>query len=126
APVAGSGCWPTWMARVSNCIPAIVRLAACPSPKRTRRRRARAPARAACARAASPHARLEVERLDAQRPLAPVGLQVGSADDPVAPQEGQHVVAVHALVLALVHLDQVPEAEDARDERPVPEQVLER
>ena len=40
--------------------------------------------------------------------------------------ERQHVVAVPALVLLLVDLDQVVEAEHAAGERPVPEEVVER
>ena len=46
-------------------------------------------------------------------PCGPVGLQVGAPDEPVAEQQGQDVVAVHALVLALVDLDHVVEAEQA-------------
>ncbi len=39
---------------------------------------------------------------------------------------GKDVVAVRALVLALVHLDHVPEAEEALEQRPVPDEVVER
>src|SRR5512146_2285790 len=74
---------------------------------------------------ASPHARLRREPPDPQDALAAVGLQVGPADEAVADEERQHVVAVHALVLAFVDLDQVVEAEEAADERTVPHQVVE-
>ena len=46
-------------------------------------------------------------------PLGALVLQVGAADEPVAPQQRQHVVAVDPLGLALVDLDHVAEAEDA-------------
>ena len=67
-----------------------------------------------------------MERLHAQHALGAVVLQVGAADEPVAPEQRQDVVAVDALVLALVDLDHVPEAEDALEERPVPDEVVER
>ena len=72
------------------------------------------------------HLRLEVERAHAQDALAAVGLQVGAPDEPVAVEEGQHVVAVFPLGAALVDLDHVAEAEDPLDEGPVPEHVVER
>jgi hypothetical protein len=53
-------------------------------------------------------------------------LQVGAADEPIAAQEREHVIAVDALVLALVDLDHVAKAEDALEVAPVPQQVVER
>ncbi len=87
-----------------------------PSQPHARRARARGRAR----RRARPSARtpvLAVERVHAQRALGAVGLEVGAADDAVAPEERQHVVAVPALGLRLVDLDQVVEAEHAARER---------
>src|SRR5262249_28950820 len=55
-----------------------------------------------------------------------VGLQVGAADETVAEEEGQHVVAEDPLRLAFVHLDQVVEAEEAAKEGAVPDEVVER
>ena len=100
-------------------------------------RRARPPAGRASRRAASRRARAGrracggppgsgVKRLDLQHAAGAVGLQVGAADEPVAEEQRQDVVAVDALVLALVHLDQVVEAEQPPEERPVPHQVVER
>jgi hypothetical protein len=48
-------------------------------------------------RSRAAHAWLQVERLDDERSLAPLGLQIRAPDDPVAPEEGQDVVAVAAL-----------------------------
>ena len=72
------------------------------------------------------HARLGCEAADAQHALRAVGLQVGAAEEAVACEERQHVVAVNALVLALVDLDHVLEAEEPLEQRPVPDQVVER
>ena len=66
------------------------------------------------------------EAADAQDALGTVGLQIGAPDEAVAGEQRQDVVAVHALVLALVHLDHVPEAEHALEQRPVPDEVVER
>ena len=90
--------------------------------------RAREPRRGALERLveAAAHARLGREALDLQHAARAVRLQVGAADDAVADEQRQHVVAEHALVLALVDLDQVVEAEQAAQERPVPHQVVER
>ena len=71
-------------------------------------------------------ARLGREALDLEHAAGPVGLQVGAADEAVADEQRQHVVAVDPLVLALVDLDQVVEAEEPPQERPVPHQVVER
>ena len=60
-----------------------------------------------------------------QHALGAVGLEVGAADEPVAGEQRQHVVAVRALVLALVDLDHVAEAEEPLEEWAVPEQVVE-
>src|SRR4051812_35218470 len=68
---------------------------------------------------------LPVQGEQAQRPGRTVGLQVGSGDQAVAEQEGQHVVAVAPLVRALVDLDQVAEPEHPLGEWAVPEQVVE-
>ena len=59
-------------------------------------------------------------------PLGSVVLEVGAADEPVFPEQREHVVAVDPLGLALVDLDHVAEAEDALEERPVPDEVVER
>src|SRR5262249_43964272 len=74
----------------------------------------------------SPHAGLGREPLDPEHAVVAVGLHVGAPDEAVAEQEGQHVVAVHALVLALVDLDHVVEAEQAPEERAGPGEVVER
>jgi hypothetical protein len=58
-------------------------------------------------------------------PFLPLRLQVGAADDPVAAEEGEHVVAVLPLRSRLVDLDQMVEAEDPSREGAVPEQVVE-
>jgi hypothetical protein len=60
-----------------------------------------------------------------QHALCAVGLEIGAADDPVAREQRQHVVAVHPLVLALVDLDRVVEAEEPLQQRAIPEQVVE-
>ena len=52
-----------------------------------------------------------MEAPHAQHAFRPVGLEVGTPDDPVAGEQRQDVVAVRALVLALVDLDHVAEAE---------------
>ena len=101
---------------------------------RQRRTRSSPTARASLASARSnarverrrgPNAVLSVEGLDDELAAAALRLQVGPAGDPVAPEEREDVVAVPALVLALVDLDQVVEAEDPARERSVPEQVVE-
>src|SRR5579872_1807756 len=56
---------------------------------------------------------LGCEGADAEHALGAVGLHVGAAEEAVARQQGQHVVAVDAFGLALVHLDHVPEPEQA-------------
>ena len=76
-------------------------------------------------RCRGPHAVLAVEGLDDELAARAFRLQVGAADDPVAPEERQHVVPVPALRRRLVDLDEVVEAEDAACEGPIPEQVLE-
>src|SRR2546421_1628331 len=72
------------------------------------------------------NARLQMERIHRQRSLRTVRLEVRSADDPVAPEEGKDVVPVAALGSSLVDLDDMVEAEDAKHEAAVPEQVVER
>src|SRR6266404_381715 len=69
---------------------------------------------------------LRMEGLDAQNALGAVVLQVGAPDEPVAAEEGEHVVAVDALVPALVDLDHVPEAEDPLEIGAVPDEIVER
>lgn len=66
-----------------------------------------------------------MKRLDDER-AAPLGLQIGAPDDPIAPDEGEHLVAVATLRCKLVHLDHVIEAEHARREPVAPKQVVER
>src|SRR5579884_1801453 len=132
APVAGSGSWPSWIARVSKSIRAMLTPRSCSSVASANdglcadhagepRERS-----LGCIVEVAAHAGLAVERLHAKRALRPVVLQVGAADEPVAQQQRQDVVAVHALVLALVDLDHVPKAEDALEKRAVPEEVVER
>ncbi len=70
--------------------------------------------------------RLGGEAADPQHALGAVGLQVGPAEEAVAGEQRQDVVAVHPLVLALVDLDHVPEAEQPLEQRPVPDEVVER
>src|SRR5215212_6767123 len=65
---------------------------------------------------AAPHARLRCELPDPEDALAAVRLQVGAADETVADEQREHVVAVHPLGLALVDLDHVNEAEQPREE----------
>ena len=77
-------------------------------------------------RARAAHSRLEVERLDASTLSLRSVFRSARPTSRSPPEERQDVVAVDALVLALVDLDQVAEAEHALDERPVPEQVVER
>src|SRR4029453_9638649 len=77
-------------------------------------------------RSRAAHAWLQVERLDDERSLAPPGLQIRAPDDPVAPEEGQDVVAVAALRRRLVQLDHMLEAEYAPYRPVFPEQVVER
>ena len=67
-----------------------------------------------------------VKRLICRTPARAIGLQVGAADEAVADEQRQDVVAVDPLGLALVDLDQVVEAEEAPQERAVPHQVVER
>ena len=89
-----------------------------------------------CARAAPPPRRASsrccralrgsgVNRRDPQHTLGPIGLQVGAAEEPVTREQREDVVPVGALVLALVDLDHVPEAEEALEQRPVPHEVVE-
>ncbi len=91
----------------------------------TRRSRSSALLERRVERSRSPHAVLAVEGLDDELAARAFRLQVGAADDPVAPEERQHVVPVPALRRRLVDLDEVVEAEDAACEGPIPEQVLE-
>ena len=69
---------------------------------------------------------LAVEGADDEAPFLPLRLQIGAADDPVAAQEREHVIAVLPLRRRLVDLDQVVEAEDPPREGAIPEQVVER
>ena len=59
-------------------------------------------------------------------PACAVGLEVDPRDEPVAEQERQHVVAVHALGRRHVDLDPVAEAEQPLDARALPDQRVER
>ncbi len=67
-----------------------------------------------------------VKRLICSDAARAVGLEVGPAGEAVADEQRQHVVAVRALGLLLVDLDQVVEAERTAEKRPVPHQVVER
>src|SRR5262249_13727340 len=69
---------------------------------------------------AAADARLRGEALDLQDAARAIRLQVGASDEAVADEQRQDVVAVRALVLALVDLDQVVEAEEPTKERAVP------
>ena len=86
----------------------------------------RSAARSSFASTFAADARLGGEPPDAQHAFGAVGLQVGAAEEPVAGEQRQDVVAEDALVLALVDLDQVLEAEQPLEQRPVPDEVVER
>src|SRR5579862_2916762 len=66
------------------------------------------------------------ELADPQDALRPVGLDVGAAEEPVAGEQREDVVAIDPLVLALVDLDQMLEPEQPHQQGPVPDQVVER
>src|SRR6266581_2000475 len=123
APVAGSGSWPSWIARVSKSMRVILRtrdLFGSQHPGELGER---------CIEGVVERpadAWLGMERLDLERALGSIVLEVGTADEPVLLEEREHVVAVDPLVLALVDLDHVAEAEDALEERPVPDEIVER
>src|SRR5262245_2150838 len=135
-PVVSSGSCPAWIARVSKSTREAYRRRLLLERPRWRALGALEPDDAEqlrerlvdrlVERARGADARLPVEALEAEDALGAVGLQVAAADDPVPPQERQHVVAVHALVRALVDLDHVLEAEEAAQERAVPDEVVER
>src|SRR5579864_6519905 len=72
------------------------------------------------------HARLGVEGTNVEDSRGAIRLEVGAADDAVAGEQRQHVVAVRAFVLALVDLDHVAKAEDALEQRAIPDEVVER
>src|SRR3954453_683390 len=109
APVAGSGSWPSWIARVSKSMRKSLRVGDALSADDARQARQRGVEHVVelCA-----HAGLGVERLQDETALGAVVFQVGATDEPVAPQKRKDVVAVHAVRLPLVDLDHVPEAED--------------
>src|SRR6266516_4053799 len=96
APVAGSGSWPTWIARVSNSISE--------GYSRQGDRLELERAGEACGGALEPRgdvaadAGLRHEALDPEDPGSPVGFHVGPAEEAVAGEERQDVVAVRALV----------------------------
>src|SRR5262250_3844334 len=69
--------------------------------------------------------RLEMHVADLESPLRPVALGVDAADQLAVVQDGQRVVAVHALVAWRVHLDAIGEAEEARDATAVPKAGVE-
>ena len=81
APVAGSGSWPSWIARVSKSIRSMLTSA-----------RGRPEARPG--RRASRLARLPPEALDGERVRLPVEDGLDAADEPVAAEDRQDVVAV--------------------------------
>ena len=91
----------------------------------TRRSRlsARSNASSRVADARTPSSRWKA--LDDELAGAPLRLEVCSTDDPVTPQERQHVVAESPHGCRLVDLDQVVEPEGPARERPVPEEVVE-
>src|SRR5579871_4035293 len=96
APVSGSGAWPTWMARVSKSIPPSLTL------HRLQPELAREPGERPLERRRAAKAPLRVPGLERERARLPVRAQVGAADDAVAGEQRQHVVAVAALRLGLV------------------------
>src|SRR4051794_31058996 len=121
APVAGSGSWPTWIARVSKPSGSLsmpVSLALDPLEPED--------AGEACSgllqlRVDVPgRPRLGREPADAQDAFGAIGLHVRAAEKAVAGEQRQHVVAVQPLVLALVDLDHVLEPEHPLEQRPVP------
>src|SRR5438105_3108756 len=105
APVSGSGAWPTWMARVSKSMRPSLTVHAL-EPELPRQARDRPLARLGAAEAG-----LGMPGPQRQRARLAIGAQVCPADDAIARDQRQHVVAVAALRLRLVHLDQVGEAE---------------
>src|SRR6478609_5783779 len=123
APVAGSGSCPSWIARVSKSMPRSLRVRDVFGAEDAGQARERRVERVVEVR---PDSGLGVERLHDEAAFAAVVLEVGTADQAVAPEERQDVVAVHALVLALVDLDHVAEAEDPLEVGAVPDEVVER
>src|SRR6478736_808669 len=63
------------------------------------------------------HPRLGVEAPHEEHAFGAVGLEVGAADEAVAGEQREHVIAVLALVLALVDLDHMAEAEEPLQQR---------
>ena len=61
-----------------------------------------------------------------EHPVLAVGLEVDPADDPVAEQEREHVVAVHPLRLGHVDLDPVEEVEELLGALALPDDRVER
>src|SRR3954452_6153442 len=117
-PVAGSGSWPAWIARVSKSIDSAY----------CQPQGAGEPCRGARERLVelAAHSGLGREALDLQHAVPPFGLEVGAPHEAVAHEQRQDVVAVHALVRPLVDLDQVLEAKEAAKEGTVPHQAVER
>src|SRR4029453_604863 len=66
--------------------------------------------------------RLEVHVPDLQPSLRPVALGVDAPDELPVMQDGQGVVAVHALVARSIDLDAVVEAEQTRHAAAIPEE----
>ena len=100
APVAGSGSWPSWIARVSKSISAMRSSEpAAPGPAQRRGR-------------ARPAARRRSHQTPFTRSTSRLAVEDGldPPDDPVAAQDRQDVVAVLALRLRHVHLEPVVEA----------------
>ena len=87
---------------------------------------ARSRSSAASSRGLVRRARLGVRRLDQECAGLAVGLEVDPADDPVAEQERQHVVAELPLGLGDVDLDPVVEVEDVLGALALPHHRVER
>src|ERR1051326_5462960 len=106
APVAGSGSWPAWMARVSNSTDESLG-----AGHTLRSDHLGEPGERTVEDVVEPRpdAALAVEREHAQHALAPVVLQVDPPDEHLAAEERKHVVTV-----------------DALEPRAIPEQVVER
>src|SRR6266545_3718757 len=69
--------------------------------------------------------RLEVHVPDLQPALRPMALGVDAPDELAVMEDGQGVVAVHALVSGRVDLDAVVEAEQSRHPAAIPEERIE-
>src|SRR5262245_18315127 len=114
APVALSGCCPSWMARVSKCIARMLLTSLRAEPGTEARERL------VGARRVAPRAQdLELVR-------RAVEARLDAAHDAVADENGEDVVAVLALRLRDVHLEPVAEVEERLGAIAVVDEPIER